>query len=64
MNHMVKEWLKQLYTEAIVEAKSAIANERIWQNGADSDDEIAMREGNLENLEEYIEVLQEKISEL
>ena len=64
MNDMVKGWLADLYKEAIEETKSAIANERIWQNGADTDEEIEMREQNIANLEEYLEVLEAKLNEV
>ena len=64
MNEMVNEWLKALYTGAIEGAKSSIANERLWQNGADADEDIIMHEQNIANLEEYIEVLEAKLAEL
>lgn len=64
MNEMVKEWFKQLYKDAIDEARSAIANERLWQNGADSDEGIAMHEQNIANLEEYVAVLTQRLQEL
>lgn len=64
MSENVKQWFTDLYTDAIEETKSAIENERIWQNGADSDEEIEMHEQNIEELEEYIEILQEKLNEL
>lgn len=64
MNEMVKEWFKELYGEAAEEAKAAIANERLWANGAETDEEISMHEQNIENYEEYIKCLQDKIESL
>ena len=64
MNEMVKEWFKELYKEAIEESKSAIANERLWQNGANTDEGINMHEENIQNLEEYIAALQERLNAL
>lgn len=64
MNETVKQWFRDLYQDAIEESKAAIANERIWQNGAETDEEIAMHEQNIEALEEYIELLQDRLEEL
>lgn len=63
MNEMVKGWLKELYKDAMEETESAIANERLWANGAPND-EIAMHDENARLLEEYYEVLQDKLDEL
>ena len=64
MSETVKQWFTDLYNDAIEETKAAISNERIWQNGADSDEEIEMHEENIQELEEYLELLQEKLDEL
>ena len=62
MNEMIKEWLNELYDEVtelydeeIKETKAAIANERIWANGAD---DPTLHCKNIETLEEYLEVLE------
>ena len=55
MSDIVGEWFRTLYEDAIEETKSAIGNERIWQIGATTDDEVEMHEQNIRNLEEYIE---------
>jgi hypothetical protein len=54
MNPMIKMWLNDLYTTAIEESKTAISNERIWANGGD---DAEFHCGNIDTLEEYIEVL-------
>ena len=64
LNENVRQWVYDLYKDALEETEAAIENERIWQNGADSDDEIEMHESNLEDLEEYYEFLQERLDEL
>lgn len=64
MNETVKQWFRDLYQDAIDESTAAISNERIWQKGATTDEEIAMHEQNIEELEEYIEVLTERLEEL
>ena len=64
MSENVKQWFADLYTDAIKETKAALSNERIWQNGADDYEEIEMHEENILELEEYLEILQEKLDEL
>lgn len=59
MDEMIKEWLRDLYDDAIDVAKESIRNERGWQNGAEDDDEILMYQDNIDREEEYIRVLQE-----
>ena len=59
-NEIINIWLENLYTDALEEAKANIENERIWGYGSDDD----MSDSNIENLEEYIEVLEELIAEL
>lgn len=57
MDSIIKTWLNDLYDTAISETEAMIGNERIWQNGADSDEEIRLREENIARDEEYIQVL-------
>ena len=64
MSEMAREWLRSLYAGALDETKAAVVSERLWQNGATSDDEIQDREQNIRDLEEYIEVLQERLDAL
>lgn len=64
MNEIIKEWLREMYKDAISESEAAIANERIWQKGAETDAAIAMHEQNIQTLEEYIEVLEKKLESL
>lgn len=58
MNNTVKEWLKELYNGAIEDAKGTIANERIWANGANGDEETQMHLDNINLNEEYIAELE------
>jgi hypothetical protein len=57
MDSIIKAWLNELYDTAISETEALIGNERIWQKGADNDEEIRLREENIARDEEYIQVL-------
>ena len=61
--NLINEWLRQLYQDAIDEATSSIANERLWANGSDGDAREAHL-ANAENLEEYVRVLGTKLEEI
>ncbi len=56
----VSIWLYQLkesnadIAEEIEEVKGAISNERLWQKGSDSREEIACHEQNIADLCEYL----------
>lgn len=65
MNEAIKTWLRNLYEDAIKETKEAIKNEHIWELGYDDpEDEFNPHTSNIEQLEEYIEVLEGLIEEL
>lgn len=64
MDETIKQWFRDLYSEAIKETEGTIANERTWQKGSASDEEVEMHERNIETLEEYIELLREKLDAL
>lgn len=64
MDEMIRDWLHELYDDAIQETEGAISNERGWQNGADSDEEIMMHEENIDRYEEYIQILERLESEV
>jgi len=55
----IRTWLDNLYSEAIVEAHKTLGNERIWQMGATTDEEVQMHEDNIAENERYIAVLEE-----
>ena len=64
MNEMIRSWLKELYENAIAEAKGTIKNERVWANGAPDAATAQMHTDNIALQEDYIQVLTEKIGEL
>lgn len=64
MTEMIKIWLTNMYKENIEDTKVAISNERLWAKGATSADEIEMHMNNIAEMEEYIEVLTEKMNEI
>lgn len=59
LTNFTRTWLENLYAEAIVEAKKAIGNERIWRMGSTTDEEIQMHDNNIDEQERYIAVLEE-----
>lgn len=64
MTEIIKIWLTNMYEENIEETKVAISNERLWAKAATSTEETEMHMNNIANMEEYIEVLKEKIAEI
>lgn len=60
MNEIIKEWLKQLYEQAIVGTKIDIdiLNNHLWELGYDGEESNPHTE-EIELLKEYIEVLKE-----
>ena len=64
MNETIRLWLEQLYEEGIEEAKATIANERLWANGIDDEEVAQVHLDNISQLEEYIQILSNKIAEL
>ena len=59
MNEIVNQWINNMIDDAIAEAKGAISNERIWQNGATDDEGIEAHEFNINCNELFIEKLEE-----
>ena len=63
MNETVKNWLINLYEKEIDESKTAISNECIWELGYNGE-EPNPHTNNIRDIQEYINVLEEKIREL
>lgn len=64
MNEMIKDWLKELYKGEIDQELGTISNERVWANGADTQEVAQMHLDNVALHEEYVAVLKEKLEEL
>ena len=64
MNEMVKIWLEELYKKEIKDAKDTIKNEHMWELGYNGKEPVNPHTENIMVLEEYIEVLEEKLAEL
>lgn len=64
MNETVKIWLEELYTNEIEKTKETIKNEHIWELGHNGEEPLNPHTENIEVLNEYIEVLEEKLEEL
>ena len=63
MIELHKEWLEELYQNEIIEVRGTIRNEHLMELGYDGEEENPHTK-NIENLEDYIELLQDLISEL
>lgn len=63
MNETVNLWLKRLYKDAIRKTKETISNEHLWELGYNGE-EPNPHSGNIVLLYEYIDALEEKLSEL
>lgn len=61
---MVSHWCEQFFEEGgdiqeeIEDARINISNQRLWQKGCDTQEQIMMYEENIANLEEYIKRLE------
>lgn len=65
MKKFIRTWLEHMYKEEIQKVKESIKDEHIWELGYDNpEDDFNPHTINIENLKEYIEVLEEKIEEL
>lgn len=57
MTENQKAWLKALYDDAIIEARTAVDNELTWADGAPNDDARRLHTANAEENEGYIRIL-------
>ena len=64
MKPIIKEWLKALYEVEICEVEGTIANQRMWAKGAPDDETTELHLQNIDDQEEYLEILHEKVEEL
>ena len=64
MSELVKIWLQALYTNELEEVRGAIDNEHMWELGYNGEEPVNPHSMNIAALEEYIEVLNEKLKEL
>ena len=58
MESTVREWLMQLFNEAIDEARGTIKNETLWVLGSTDIESKECHSQNVETLELYISVLE------
>lgn len=63
MNETVKIWFEEFYKKEIEEIKGTISNEHIWELGYDGEEPNPYTE-NIEMLQEYLELLEEKLEEI
>lgn len=63
MNETVKIWFEELYKKEIEKIKGTISNEHIWELGYDGEEPNPYTE-NIEMLQEYLELLEEKLEEI
>ena len=57
LDEMQREWFKQLIKSEIEETEGTISNERLWQKGSDTDEQVMMHEENIARLNDYAEFL-------
>ena len=63
MKEEIKLWLIDMYESEIEEMEKTISNCRIWERGYDGEDPNPYTE-NIATIDEYIDILREKIEEL
>ena len=59
----IKEWLFELFKNELIESKGAISNEEIWVNGSSDEEDIKRHNDNIECYKEYIDILEDAISQ-
>lgn len=64
MPEMVKIWLIAMYEAEIEETRINISNNRLWQKGCDTAEDIDMYEATICDLTTYLEVLEERLAEV
>ena len=64
MPENVKIWLIAMYEAEIEETRVNISNNRLWQRGCSTCEEVEMYESNINDLLVYLEVLEERLAEV
>jgi hypothetical protein len=64
MEEIYKEWLCSMYATEIAEKQKEIRNEHLWELGSDDEEEAAFHTVYIEELKEYIKILQSKRDEI
>lgn len=64
LDEMQREWFKQLIESEIEESEGTISNERLWQKGSDTKEQVMMHEENIIRLNDYAEFLRGIIKQL
>jgi hypothetical protein len=64
MPENVKIWLIAMYEAEIEETRVNISNNRLWQRGCSTSEEVEMYESNINDLLVYLEVLEERLAEV
>lgn len=55
----IKNWLLEMVESEIEQTEGSISNERAFQKGCDTDDEIETAERNISRLEDYLIALED-----
>lgn len=63
MDEAIRQWLVDMYTKEVDEAKGTILNERVWELGYDGEEPNPHTE-NIARLNAYIGILEDKIKEV
>jgi hypothetical protein len=60
----MKEWLRQMYTEAVENHLIAASNERLWSLGSDTDEQAVMHMENAKEHWEFVDIIRQMIEEI
>ena len=58
-SYILNNWFNQMINTEIEQIKISIENEKLWLKGSTSKDDILQHEENIENLEDYLQMLEE-----
>ena len=64
MTENMKEWLRQLYLDAVEDHLVAASNERLWSKGSDTDEATLLHMQNAEEHWEFANTLREMADEI
>ena len=64
MTENMKEWLKQLYLDAVEDHLVAASNERLWSLGSDTDEQAIMHMENAKEHWEFADILRDMANEI
>ena len=64
MTENMKEWLRQLYLDAVEDHLVTASNERLWSLGSDTDEQAVMHMENAKEHWEFADILRDMANEI